>query len=87
MTNYVTLRKIFLQFFFILISQNDSLSLYNSKSEVVMGKVEEKDSEVNLEKEIDYPYSSAKEVMLEVENNLIHRFTSNIVIHSDTIIQ
>ena len=33
-----------------------------------MGKVEEKDSEVNLEKEIDYPYSSAKEVMLEFEN-------------------
>ena len=31
-----------------------------------MGKVEKKDSEVNLEKEIDYPYSSAKEVMLEV---------------------
>jgi len=57
MTNYVTLRKIFLQFFFILISQNDSRSHYNAKSEVVMGKVEEKDSEVNLEKEIDYPYS------------------------------
>lgn len=31
-----------------------------------MGKVEEKDSEVNLEKKIDYPYSSAKDVMLEV---------------------
>lgn len=31
-----------------------------------MGKVEKKDSEVNLEKEIDYPYLSAKDVMLEV---------------------
>ncbi|SFI85767.1 DnaB-like helicase C terminal domain-containing protein [Treponema bryantii] len=39
-----------------------------------MEKTEDKESNVNLYKEIDYPYSSAKEVMLEVVEYIERRF-------------